>query len=90
MDCIDSETPELNFVDKEVVIDSKASENVIDGNSFLNLDEWNSITEVSGDEYTFLKDWTNLFGSKLLDLFVCVLCFKYKRFNKFGSRKQNC
>ena len=42
MDCIDSETPELNFVD-EVVIDSKVPENVIDGNFFLNLDEWNSL-----------------------------------------------
>ena len=48
------------------------------------------ITEVSGDEYTFLKDWTNLFSSKLQDLFVCVLCIKYKKINKFGSRKQNC
>ena len=34
MDCIDSETHELNFVDKEV-IDSKASENVIDGTFML-------------------------------------------------------
>ena len=51
--------------------------------------EWKCITQIDGDSLLFSKDWTNLFTSNIDENFVCVLSFKYKKFNKLNSRKQN-
>ena len=59
------------------------------GDFLLSGMEWKCITQIHGYSLVFSKDWTNLFTSKIEENFVCVLSFKYKKFNKLNSRKQN-
>ena len=78
-----------NTLGNEVTVEQSMLREEICGDFLLSGMEWKCITQIEGDSLVFSKDWTNLFTSKIEENFVCVLSFKYKKFNKLNSRKQN-
>ena len=64
---------EDSMIINEIIIDESTIKEETNGNFLITFKEWESVTNIEGDDVTPSKYWTNLFCIRMKGVFVCVL-----------------